>query len=174
MDLLKYLEPMKNLPKRFSNLAFWRDVRKFKDYVVNALEYVNSWGENIEHSLVVPTPFDVLYTSITISDVSSILTSTQVRNEHYLAPHEGTITTSIVFEPSKVSRIKFYVKGVPNPPSQLFDVSDLIQCSYDSGTLSISVAKYDDFNRAYPSLPGASETQYVNPLSLLVLIYYRK
>lgn len=48
MDLLKYLEPMKNLPKRFSNLAFWRDVRKFKDEVVNAFEYVDSWGKHIE------------------------------------------------------------------------------------------------------------------------------
>ena len=27
MDLLKYLEPMKNLPEQFSNLAFWRGVR---------------------------------------------------------------------------------------------------------------------------------------------------
>lgn len=51
MDLLKYLEPMKNLPERFSNLAFWRDVRKLKDDVVNAFEYVDSWGENIEHTL---------------------------------------------------------------------------------------------------------------------------
>lgn len=51
MDLLKYLEPMKNLPKRFSNLAFWRDVRKFKDDVVNALEYVDSWGENVETTI---------------------------------------------------------------------------------------------------------------------------
>lgn len=51
MDLLKYLEPMKNLPDRFSNLAFWRGVRKLKDEVVNAFEYVDSWGENIEHSI---------------------------------------------------------------------------------------------------------------------------
>lgn len=48
MDLLKYLEPMKNLPERFSNLAFWRGVRKLKDEVVNAFEYVDSWGENVE------------------------------------------------------------------------------------------------------------------------------
>lgn len=48
MDLLKYLEPMKNLPGRFSNLAFWRDVRKFKDDVVNAFKYVDTWGKNIE------------------------------------------------------------------------------------------------------------------------------
>lgn len=51
MDLLKYLEPMKNLPKRFSNLAFWRDVRKFKDDVVNAFEYVDSWGDGVERSI---------------------------------------------------------------------------------------------------------------------------
>lgn len=51
MDLLKYLEPMKNLPERFSNLAFWRGVRKLKDEVVNAFEYVDSWGESIESEL---------------------------------------------------------------------------------------------------------------------------
>lgn len=51
MDLLKYLEPMKNLPERFSNLAFWRGVRKLRDEVVNAFEYIDSWGESIESSL---------------------------------------------------------------------------------------------------------------------------
>lgn len=51
MDLLKYLEPMKNIPERFSNLAFWRGVRKLRDEVVNAFEYVDSWGKNIEHSI---------------------------------------------------------------------------------------------------------------------------
>ena len=51
MDLLKYLEPMKNIPERFSNLAFWRGVRKLKDEVVNAFDYVNSWGNNIESKL---------------------------------------------------------------------------------------------------------------------------
>lgn len=48
MDLLKYLEPMKNLPERFSNLAFWRGVRKLRDEVVNAFEYVDSWGKSVE------------------------------------------------------------------------------------------------------------------------------
>ena len=51
MDLLKYLTPMKNLPDRFSNLAFWRGVRKLKDEVVNAFEYVDSWGKDIERKL---------------------------------------------------------------------------------------------------------------------------
>ena len=51
MDLLKYLEPMKNVPERFSNLAFWRGVRKLSDEVVSAFEYVNSWGESIENKM---------------------------------------------------------------------------------------------------------------------------
>ena len=51
MDLLKYLEPMKNLPDRFSNLAFWRGVRKLKDEVVSAFEYIDRWGDNIENDL---------------------------------------------------------------------------------------------------------------------------
>lgn len=51
MDLLKYLEPMKHLPDRFSNLAFWRGVRKLKDDVVNAFEYIDSWGESIESEI---------------------------------------------------------------------------------------------------------------------------
>ena len=48
MNLLKYLEPMKNLPERFSNLAFWRGVRKLRDEVVNAFEYINTWGTSVE------------------------------------------------------------------------------------------------------------------------------
>ena len=48
MDLLKYLVPMKNTPERFSNLAFWRGVRKLKDEVVKAFEYVGEWGNGIE------------------------------------------------------------------------------------------------------------------------------
>ena len=51
MDLLNYLKPMKNVPERFSNLAFWRGVRKLKDEVVNAFEYVDSWGKSIESKL---------------------------------------------------------------------------------------------------------------------------
>ena len=55
MDLLKYLEPMKNLPDRFSNLAFWRGVRKLRDEVVNAFEYVDSWGEHVESIINKPS-----------------------------------------------------------------------------------------------------------------------
>ena len=48
MDLLKYLVPMKNTPERFSNLAFWRGVRKLRDKMVDTFEYVGEWGNGIE------------------------------------------------------------------------------------------------------------------------------
>ena len=48
MKLLDYLEPMETLPNRFSNLAFWRVLRIFKDKIVDAFTYVNAWGTDIE------------------------------------------------------------------------------------------------------------------------------
>lgn len=66
MDLLKYLKPMKNLPERFSNLAFWRGVRKLRDEVVNAFEYVDSWGERVESELA------NLLTNVETRPISSI------------------------------------------------------------------------------------------------------
>lgn len=48
MDLSKYLETMKNLPDRFSNLAFWRGVRSLKDKLVGTFEYMEEWGNGIE------------------------------------------------------------------------------------------------------------------------------
>ena len=51
MHVKDFAEAMKNLPARFSNLAFWRDCRKFKNSVVDALEYLNEWGIGIENIL---------------------------------------------------------------------------------------------------------------------------
>ena len=48
MDLSQYLETMKNLPERFSNLNFWRGVRKLRDRMVDTFEYVGEWGNGIE------------------------------------------------------------------------------------------------------------------------------
>ena len=52
MDLSRYLENMKNLPDRFSNLAFWRGVRKLKDKLVETFEYVSEWGNGIEGQIL--------------------------------------------------------------------------------------------------------------------------
>lgn len=51
MNLSKYLESMKNLPDRFSNLAFWRDVRKLRDKLVDTFGYLDEWGNRIENLL---------------------------------------------------------------------------------------------------------------------------
>lgn len=48
MDLSQYLETMKKLPERFSNLTFWRGVRKLRDKMVDTFEYVGEWGNGIE------------------------------------------------------------------------------------------------------------------------------
>lgn len=48
MNLSNYLKTMKNLPDRFSNLAFWRGVRKLKDEMVKTFEYVEEWGTSVE------------------------------------------------------------------------------------------------------------------------------
>lgn len=112
MDLLKYLEPMKNLPKRFSNLAFWRDVRKFKDEVVNAFEYVDSWGEHLESSLAedaslhpyIKIPIEsgnLFFTRLPVN-----LTPTKVENstDTFMVDVSGTVTPSI--PPIKLSELR--------------------------------------------------------------------
>ena len=47
-NLSRNLETMKNLPDRFSNLAFWRGVRKLRDAIVKEFEDVSEWGIGIE------------------------------------------------------------------------------------------------------------------------------
>lgn len=52
MDLSNYLETMKNLPVRFSNLAFWCGVRKLKDKLVDTFKYMEEWGNGIEGQIL--------------------------------------------------------------------------------------------------------------------------
>ena len=51
MELSEYLLHMTNLPDRFSNLAFWRSVRKLKGDIVATFNYIESWGNNVEDVL---------------------------------------------------------------------------------------------------------------------------
>ncbi len=48
MDVLKYLKSIESLPDRFSNLAFWRCLRTFRDTIVDVFTYINMWGNTIE------------------------------------------------------------------------------------------------------------------------------
>lgn len=51
MNLTKFLKRMEKNPERFSNLAFWREVRKLKTNIVATFKYVESWGNNVENVL---------------------------------------------------------------------------------------------------------------------------
>ena len=83
MDLLKYLEPMKNVPERFSNLAFWRGVRKLKDEVVSAFEYIDSWGKSIE-SEIANSGMKIIKTA----DLTSNMITVHPNNNSYFATVE--------------------------------------------------------------------------------------
>lgn len=76
MDLLKYLEPMKNLPDRFSNLAFWRGVRKLKDEIIKTFENVESWGTLVENNL---TSLDskISHLSSSLSSIGNMASNAQ-------------------------------------------------------------------------------------------------
>lgn len=119
MDLLKYLAPMKNLPDRFSNLAFWRGVRKLKDEVMSAFEYVDSWGDNIESDIAnlsnfVFQPGNTLYRSETVSlesthaDIDSSHVMFNIPSNKYI-----DITTPI-FYPSAYASIAVYTDSSHN------------------------------------------------------------
>lgn len=98
MDLLKYLEPMKNLPERFSNLAFWRGVRKLKNEIVNAFEYVDAWGENIESEeaqmkIDIASAQTAANDALTIANASNYTTKYSISNEPW---QSGQPITKIV------------------------------------------------------------------------------
>ena len=121
MDLLKYLEPMKNLPDRFSNLAFWRGVRKLKDEVVNAFEYVNSWGTHIE----------------------SLLPS-----GNYVESSEITLTPNIEFDPNdlgfRIFTLSSQSDGVLTILPILSVVGDRFKINFTTEQTSILIGKYID------------------------------
>lgn len=48
MDILKFVEDVKHLPNRFSNLDFWRSLKTFNEHLYDAFQYLDSWGNSIE------------------------------------------------------------------------------------------------------------------------------
>lgn len=42
MNLQKYIDELEHVPLRFSNLSFWRSVRKFRELVTSALTEINA------------------------------------------------------------------------------------------------------------------------------------
>lgn len=128
MNLSKYLKPMKNLPERFSNLAFWRGVRKLKDDVVNALEYVNTWGENIERKLS-------SITTINYSETSMFNIKESVTNVNFHVIEDTTNDTVIImFAPFDI-----VVNSLPDDYGAIVGVKFTVSMNTQSGSSDNSV-----------------------------------
>ena len=155
MDLLKYLEPMKNVPERFSNLAFWRGVRKLKDEVVSAFEYVDSWGDNIE-SKEEQMKLDIANAQ-TIANATNYSTKYSISNEPWQSGQPKTKITktdigvrvnssdkSIVIIVNNNSPLSFTQRlGLPNVPDNkeliVFGAFFSVSVEFSSGKQSFFV-----------------------------------
>ena len=173
MDLLKYLAPMKNIPERFSNLAFWRGVRKLKDEVVNAFEYIDSWGDNIE-SEEAQMKSDIANAQTIATDAQTIATSAKYSTKYSISNDPWQTTQpkttivknnvgvrvnssdkSIVIIADNNSPLSFTQKlGLPNVPDNkeliVFGAFFSVSVEFSSGTQSFLVpASFNlSFNRA--------------------------
>ena len=162
MDLLKYLEPMKNLPDRFSNLAFWRGVRKLKDEVVSAFEYIDSWGENIESKEAqmksdIANAQTIATNAQTIATNANYSTKYSISNEPWQTTQPKTKIVrnnigvrvnssdkSIVITVNNNSPLSFTQKlGLPNVPDNkeliVFGAFFSVSVEFSSGTQSFLV-----------------------------------
>lgn len=184
MDLLKYLEPMKDLPKRFSNLAFWRDVRKFKDEVVNALEYLYSWGTHIESSL---SPSRCMgyssYGLLPFNSYSGLLSITSIGQYSDGVRAFDTSFTAQMTNDCDIDRVLWfqpvlYIDG--GSPSAIVDLSQLVKVEVTnvnaSGRFEVRVSGIGSaYNLGYyVPLP---KNIFTNPVSGTVkfglFVYYR-
>ena len=133
MNLSKYLESMRNLPDRFSNLAFWRGVRKLKDEMVKTFEYVGEWGTLMEGRL--NNSFTALDHTIRVTSPSNLLKIDQGVPESSV-PYPRVDNYMIVFTISDSS--------ITN--------ADIIESAAFHGTLSIDNTSYD-IRRPMPLIP---------------------
>ena len=161
MDLLKYLEPMKNLPGRFSNLAFWRDVRKFKDDVVNAFNYVDTWGKNIE-----TTVNNVKVVKFTENAQMQLnITKNTVAPSDFLVLDSGLLYVSHVYN----------LQRSPKLPDQ-YGATICVSVTFKQGSTSVQClgfvipTVYDGFlNVTANNLIGKINSGTINPTSPLTI-----
>lgn len=123
MDLSKYLETMKNLPDRFSNLAFWRGVRKLRDEIVSAFEYLNDWGIGVESTLNGIKKVDFSRTSML-----NIKESSTAVNFHVIEDTAND-TVIIMFAP-----LDIIVNSLPNDYGAIVGVEFTVSMDAESGS----------------------------------------
>lgn len=107
MDLSQYLEAMKNLPERFSNLNFWRGVRKLRDKMVDTFEYVGEWGNGIEGQIldINGSISGIKYSNTTRDSRISALESSDVNLNTEITNIKGDIVSLETTDNSLDSRI---------------------------------------------------------------------
>lgn len=167
MDLLKYLEPMKHLPDRFSNLAFWRGCRKFKDTVVNAFEYVDSWGESIESDIsqipVIRALEDLYVTSpaTTVSLVTDLTSSTaSIHGNQIQFKLPDNCIVPIIFS------VSVYIDYDGTHPVTVDMPLSTSHSSFDSSTNTITFNTFDTVPTFVKGLNGAAKINTSAPLFL--------
>lgn len=131
MDLLKYLEPMKNLPNRFSNLAFWRGVRKLRDKLVDTFEYMEEWGNGIEGQIT-NIKDDIVTLNNTDNSLDSRISALENGGggggsvESEIADIKSDITTLENADKSLDSRIKSLENSDVNLNTEITDIKSNI------------------------------------------------
>ena len=176
MDLLKYLKPMKNLPVRFSNLACWRDLRKLKDSVVKAFEYVNSWGVKIETQLN-PKLFSTVFTTTQTDEMFQW--SQTGANQFSLFITKNTIGfTEQVDANITIVDVKFFlsfdtpnIPTIPLIPSRTTNENDFCAILIDR-TLNLNIAAEQIQTRSYYNYTGNNAPHA--QMSLNALVTYHK
>lgn len=177
MDLLKYLEPMKNLPERFSNLAFWRGVRNLKDCVVNAFEYVDIWGDNIEKRLN-PKLFSIVFETAETDEMFQW--SQTGANQFSLFITKDTIGFTVQVDPNiSIVDVKFFlsfntptIPTIPLIPSRTVHGNGFSAILIDR-TLNLNIAAEAIQSRSYYNYTGNSAPQTQMTLNALVTYYYK-
>ena len=166
MNLLKYLEPMKHLPDRFSNLAFWRGCRKFKDAVVNAFEYVDSWGESVESEIaqipIVHTLKHLYVTSTSrvglVTDLTNSTISLTGNSIQFKLPDDCIVP--IIFS------VAVYINYDGEHPITVYVPLSTSHLSFDVSTNTITFDTFDTIPTIVKGLTASASINLSAPLFL--------
>ena len=179
MDLSKYLKTMKNLPERFSNLAFWRGVRKLRDEIVKTFDYVGSWGTLVENNL---TSLDSKISNLSngLSSIGSIASHAQSnaasaigRINNAFASHVVDITNNVspTIYPYTVTesqvpypRVEQCIMRFDGISTSGITSQDIIESAYFTGVM-IAGGNRIEFTQPIPLIPyyNGSAISFISP-----------
>ena len=179
MNLSKYLEPMKNLPDRFSNLAFWRGVRQLRGEIIKTFENVESWGTSVENNL---TSLDGKISNLSsgLSSIGSIASQAQSnamsaigRINKAFASHVVDITSNVAptIYPYTVTesqvpypRVEQCIMRFDGLSASGITSQDIIESAYFTGTVTADGNRIE-FAQPIPLIPyyNGSAISFISP-----------